>query len=295
VPGTCTFSPAAGTVLKAGNGQPLTVSFTPVDPADYTTAAARATLDVRQATPTITWSNPAAILSGTALGATPLDATASATVGGVSVSVLGTFTYTPGAGTLLNVGNGQTLSVSLTPADSTDYTTAGATVTINVLPGGPGGPTGGPHATRTVLTARPRPATLGRPVTLTATVKNLTHAGGTPGGSITFLDGTTSLGTIALRHGQAILKTSSLPLGPDTIQADYTPSQGFAPSTATLIEIVRARRSKHKAVTAAELASRAVPSRPRVVRVGRAYAIPPVAAMIVGGATRVSATDEDER
>jgi hypothetical protein len=286
VAGTFSFSPAAGTVLKAGNGQKLTVTFTPVDTADYTTTTHTVTIDVLPATPTITWSNPADILSGTALGAAQLNATASATVGGVSVNVPGTFTYTPGAGTVLNAGNGQTLTVSFTPADTTDYTTASATVTLNVLSRGSGGPSG-PHATRTVLTAKPRPANLGKPVTLTATVKNLTRAGGTPGGSITFQDGTTSLGTVALRHGRAILKTSSLLLGPNTIQADYTPSQGFAPSTASLIEIVRARRSRHKAVTSAELASRAVPSRPRVIRPHTTTAIPPGAAMIVGGPARV--------
>ena len=44
----------------------------------------------------------------------------------------GTFTYTPAAGTVLNAGTGQTLSVTFTPTDTTDYTTATATATINV-------------------------------------------------------------------------------------------------------------------------------------------------------------------
>ena len=88
-----------------------------------------------QATPTITWANPAAITSGTALSGTQLDATSSWTVGGVNGSVAGTFTYTPAAGTVLAVGNNQTLSVSFTPTDTTDYTSATATVTINVTRG----------------------------------------------------------------------------------------------------------------------------------------------------------------
>ena len=86
-----------------------------------------------QATPTITWSNPADIVYGTALSGTQLDATSSWTVGGVSGSVPGTFTYTPAAGTVLDAGNDQTLSVAFTPTDTTDYTTASATATINVL------------------------------------------------------------------------------------------------------------------------------------------------------------------
>jgi hypothetical protein len=125
--------------------------------------------------------------------------------------------------------------------------TPAVTVTI-----GPGVPIGGTAPTRTVLTAQPRPANLGRPVTLTATVKDLKHRGPTPIGSVTFLDGTVSLGSVALRHGKASLKTSSLPLGPNTIQAYYIPGQGFAPSTAAVVENVRAHRSRSKAAPSAE-------------------------------------------
>ena len=74
-------------------------------------------------TPTITWTNPADIIWGAALGANQLNA---------SVGVAGTLTYTPPAGTILAAGNGQTLSVVFTPADPTQYTSATNTVTINV-------------------------------------------------------------------------------------------------------------------------------------------------------------------
>ena len=131
--GTFTYTPAAGTVLGAGNNQTLSVLFTPIDTDDYTTAAATATIDVSQATPTISWSNPANIVYGTALSGTQLNATSSWTLGGVIGSVEGTFTYTPAAGIVLGAGNNQTLSVLFTPDDATDYTTASATATINVL------------------------------------------------------------------------------------------------------------------------------------------------------------------
>ncbi len=123
VAGTLTYNPAAGAILKAGAGQKLSVSFRPTDTADYSTATDMVTINVEQAAPTITWSNPADIAAGTALSATQLDATA---------SVPGTFTYSPPAGTVLKVGAGQTLSASFTPTDTTDYTTAADTVTINV-------------------------------------------------------------------------------------------------------------------------------------------------------------------
>jgi len=76
---------------------------------------------VNKAAPTITWSNPSAVSYGTALSAKQLDATA---------SVPGTFVYSPVAGTVLGTGS-QTLSVTFTPAGSTDYRTATATILVN--------------------------------------------------------------------------------------------------------------------------------------------------------------------
>src|SRR5208337_28664 len=128
VAGTFTYTRAAGTVLGAGNNQSLSVSFTPSDTTDYTSATGTATINVLPATPTICWTNPANILYGTALSGTQLDATA---------NVAGTFTYTRAAGTVLGAGNNQSLSVSFTPSDTTDYTSAAGTATINVLPATP--------------------------------------------------------------------------------------------------------------------------------------------------------------
>src|SRR5205823_12610250 len=83
---------------------------------------------VQQTTPTITWSNPADITYGTALSSTQLNATA---------NVSGTFAYTPAAGTVLSAGTGQTLSVNFTPTDTTNFTNASKSVTINVLKASP--------------------------------------------------------------------------------------------------------------------------------------------------------------
>jgi len=123
VPGTLTYTPVSGTVLTAGS-QTLSVKLTPTDSTDYTTATATVTLTVNKATPAIVWAPPAAITYGTALSSTQLNATS---------KVPGTFTYTPAAGTVLTVGS-HTLSVKLTPTDSTDYTTATATVSLTVNP-----------------------------------------------------------------------------------------------------------------------------------------------------------------
>ncbi|PYS80345.1 MAG: hypothetical protein DMF67_20690 [Acidobacteria bacterium] len=92
--------------------------------ADYNPASGNVAITIGKVTPTITWNNPADIVYGTALGGAQLNATA---------SVAGSLVYTPAAGAVLNAGNGQTLSVSFTPADATDYATASKSVSINVL------------------------------------------------------------------------------------------------------------------------------------------------------------------
>src|SRR5438105_1269379 len=123
VPGALGYTPAAGAVLNAG-AQTLSVTFTPTDALNYATVTQTVTLNVVKATPVITWATPADIVYGIALSTTQLNA---------SASVAGTFVYTPAAGAVLNAGAGQTLSVSFTPTDAANYTTATTTISINVL------------------------------------------------------------------------------------------------------------------------------------------------------------------
>ena len=124
VPGTFTYAPVSGTVLNAGNAQSLSVTFVPADSATYATVVKNVTINVLKGTPVITWNNPADITYGTALGGTQLNATA---------NVPGAFTYTPPATTVLNAGNGQTLSVNFVPTDTANYNNASQNVSINVL------------------------------------------------------------------------------------------------------------------------------------------------------------------
>jgi MBG domain-containing protein len=79
-------------------------------------------LNVRTA-PVITWPAPAAIVYGTPLGGSQLNA---------STNVSGSFAYTPPASTVLNAGAAQPLSTTFTPSDTTRYTTGTAGVTIDV-------------------------------------------------------------------------------------------------------------------------------------------------------------------
>ncbi len=80
----------------------------------------------QKVTPVISWPKPADIGFGRALANEQLNAT---------VNVPGTLVYTPPAGTVLQVGNGQALSVTFTPYDTTRYSGASEGTTINVSPG----------------------------------------------------------------------------------------------------------------------------------------------------------------
>jgi hypothetical protein len=117
----CTVSGTTVTLVAVGQ---CSIQATQAGNANYAAATpVTRSFTVTKATPTITWSAPASITYGGALGNGQLNA---------STSVPGTFVYVPPAGTVLPIGNGQTLSVTFTPADAADYTTATASTTINV-------------------------------------------------------------------------------------------------------------------------------------------------------------------
>ncbi len=126
VPGKFVYSPAAGTVESTLGTVKLSTTFTPTDTADYTTATDSVTLVVAaQATPVITWATPAAVVTGTALSSTQLDA---------SANVPGKFVYTPAAGTVESTAGTVTLSTTFTPTDTVNYTTATDSVSLLVVP-----------------------------------------------------------------------------------------------------------------------------------------------------------------
>ncbi len=126
---TATTSPAGLSVGFTYSGNPAS----PVNAGSYDVLATitdpnyvgsgTGTLVIAKANPTIVWPAPAAITYGTALGAVQLDATA---------NTAGSFAYSPAAGTVLNAGPNQTLSVLFTPVDPQNYNGASANTTITV-------------------------------------------------------------------------------------------------------------------------------------------------------------------
>ena len=120
--GACTI--AGNTVtMTSGTG---TCNLAAIWAADSNFLAGSATqfTTATKITPTISWAPPAAINQGTALSGTQLNATA---------NVPGTLVYTPPSrGQSCRLVERRTLSVNFSPSDSTDYTSATKTVSIEV-------------------------------------------------------------------------------------------------------------------------------------------------------------------
>jgi outer membrane protein assembly factor BamB len=108
-----------------------------------------------------------------------------------------------------------------------------------------------PAATTTSLASSLNPSTEGQSVTFTATVSN--GSKNVPTGTVTFLNGTTTLGTGTLNSsGTATFTTSTLPAGTDEITASYGGDANNGTSvSAALAQVVNpasssARRGKRR-------------------------------------------------
>ncbi len=91
--------------------------------------------------------------------------------------------------------------------------------------------------TNTVLTSSSNPVGVAQPVTISATVNSTTS--GTPTGSVTFMDGTVSLGTSVLNSsGIATFSTSTFSMGTHQITATYSGDANFNASTSSTLNQV---------------------------------------------------------
>ncbi len=86
-------------------------------------------------------------------------------------------------------------------------------------------------ASTTVLVSSLNPSVFGQSVTFTATVAP--QFSGTPTGRVTFMSGTTSLGTTVLSGGVASYTTTKLAAGTLSITAEYDGNASFTSSTST--------------------------------------------------------------
>jgi hypothetical protein len=91
-------------------------------------------------------------------------------------------------------------------------------------------------STTTTLSASPTAPTLGSPIVLASKVTPGTGTG-VPTGSITFSDGSTSLGVVNLASGAASLTLNSLPAGMRTIVATYGGDSAFTSSASSASQV----------------------------------------------------------
>jgi hypothetical protein len=90
---------------------------------------------------------------------------------------------------------------------------------------------------KTVVTTSGSPSFVGQPVTITATVTS--HHGPIPEGElVTFHEGTTALGSVALVSGTAAYTTSALSAKTHMIKATYAGDATFEPSTGWVTQVV---------------------------------------------------------
>ena len=150
-------------------------------------------------------------------------------------------------GSITGLINGDTVTVSYSttatatsapgayPITATVSGAAAANYVINVIPGTLAITAA---STTTALTTSASPIYYGTSVTFTATVSSAT---GVPSGTVTFLSGSTVLGTSAINSsGVAAFTTSALLPGNLTITANYGGSTNFGASTTTVAQVVTA-------------------------------------------------------
>lgn len=87
--------------------------------------------------------------------------------------------------------------------------------------------------TTTEITPLANSSTLGQSIMFIAKVNIPSHENDEPFGTVTFMDGATTIGTADLTSGQAILATSSLSVGLHSITAEYSGDSNFKSSTSS--------------------------------------------------------------
>jgi MYXO-CTERM domain-containing protein len=140
---------------------------------------------------------------------------------------LGTGTIAAGVATLstaaLAVGSH---SVTATYAGDTNFVTSTSAALAQVI---------NLNGSATTLLSSQSPQDADAPVTFTATVTAVAPAGGTPSGTVTFLDGAATIGSGTLAGGVATLTTAALAAGSHSITASYGGDASFGVSTSTAV------------------------------------------------------------
>jgi hypothetical protein len=240
VPGTFTYTPAAGTVLGAGDDQTLLVSFSPTDTTDYTPASASVAINVDEAATTTALS---ASMNPTVYGqAVTFTATVAAMAPRIGTPT-GSVTFFEGTTALgrasLSGGIASIVLTSIAPGsdpitaaysgDTNFVASTSAVVSQSVTK----------DTATTTVTSSATASVFGQSVTFTATVAAAAPGSGTPTGTVTFKDGSTTLGKSTFTGGSASLTTASLAVATHSITVSYGGDGDFLSSaSATLSDVV---------------------------------------------------------
>ena len=144
--------------------------------------------------------------------------------------------------------------------------------------------------TTTTLTTTPNPSTAGQAVTLTATVAPVAPATGVPTGAVTFMDGTTAIGTATLNAtGGASIAVSTLANGNHSLTAVYGGAGNFLASTsAAVTQVVNGATTTTLTTTPnPSTVGQAVTLTARVVPVAPATGVPTGVVTFRDGATTI--------
>ena len=183
--------------------------------------SAATTVTIAKAAQTITFTAPTTPVT---YGVTPITLVAAAS-SGLTVTFTATGPATVG-GNLLTITGAGTVVVTAAQAGSGNYaaaTSVAKTITVN-------------KATPTVaLQSSAVTASVGASVTFIAT---LTGAGAAaPSTTVTFLDGTTTLGTGTLSSGAATYNTNKLTKGSHTVTAKYAGDTNYVTVTSKAVTV----------------------------------------------------------
>jgi Bacterial Ig-like domain (group 3)/FG-GAP-like repeat len=99
------------------------------------------------------------------------------------------------------------------------------------------GLTAEPATTALSLNANPATSSFGQQVVLTATLSPYLAQDHSATGTVTFFNGTTSLGAATLSSGVATLNVIALPVGTDSVTASYSGDTNFATSSSSAISV----------------------------------------------------------
>jgi hypothetical protein len=175
---------------------------------------------------------------GTASAAQAITLTNSgdATLNISGLSAGGDFAQTNNCGSVVAANSSCAINITFTPG-VTGARAGTFTVADDSLNGSPQtatlSGTGTQAATTTTLSPSLNPAGFGQSVTFTASVQ--ISSGPSPTGTVTFLDGTTSLGIANLANGTAQFSTSALATGSHSITAKYSGDANFTASTSSVL------------------------------------------------------------